>query len=339
MSDSGHLLDALKGRQPDDDDPEHRLASQWLNAAEGPSSIEREAAARRARFRRPASSAEAGEADAGAAEEHGAPLEAVPAALPAEESGEVRRTRIVAAPEATRPKADEPKRSAFAGLGAMRQAVSSALGSGRAKATPAAAPAAAPASERSSASPRASAAKPRGKVQLSHSEALLFVLVALIVVLSAYVIGKNGTRESQAGAPSLLSRVAPEGGPGGGEKGDPKQKVDPPTPPPGPEEGPEGPKKNPEAQPAAAWGVRVTSYADKAEAEKQAGVFREGLAAGEEITLVERPGRRGPEYHLFVGRSEKKEDPALAALLEKFRTVARNGGQKPYARSAEIQGF
>jgi hypothetical protein len=321
MSDSGHLLDALKGRPPEDEDPEHRLASQWAHTPDEPSSIQREAAARRARFRRPA-----GSSDGTAAEANAVPAEPE-AASPMEEAGEVRRTRIVAAPEATRPKADEPKRSAFAGIGAMRQAVSSALGGGRAKASaPVAVAEAAP--ERSAPAARTSSAKPRGKVQLSHSEALLFVLVALIVVLSAYVIGKNGAGEAQAGSPALLSRVAESGG-----------GLKPESPKTNPEPKPEPPAPQPVPEAKVAWGIRITSYADKTEAEKQLGVFQKGLASGETLTLVERPGSRGPEFHLFAGRSEKKDDPALAALLEKFKTFARADGRKPYARSAEIQSF
>ncbi|MBK9384781.1 MAG: hypothetical protein IPN34_08210 [Planctomycetes bacterium] len=338
MSDSGHLLDALKGRQPEDEDPEHRLASQWRSTGDEPSSVEREAAARRARFRRPASSAEAASAEAAYAEAMEASVEDADAVLAAaEEAGEVRRTRIVAAPEATRPKADEPKRGAFAGLGAMRQAMSSALGGGRARGSAKGSAPVAVAelpSERLAPAPRPSGAKARGKVQLSHSEALLFVLVALIVVLSAYVIGKNGTGEAQAGGPAPLSRVAEDGPkPKDPKDKNPKEIV---VPAPAPEPGPVNP---PAPLAKVSWGVRITSYLDKAEAEKQLGVFQKGLAAGETLQLVERANARGSEFHLFVGQSEKKEDPALAALLEKFRTFAHKDGRKPYARSAEIQSF
>jgi hypothetical protein len=337
MSDSGHLLDALRGRQPDDEDPERRLASQWSQVPGGPSSIEREAALRRARLRRPAGNG--GEADGGELRS----AEVAPSSgayAPEAEPTEVKRTRIAAAPEPTRPRADEPKRGAFGRLGSFGSAVASAFAAGRSSGEVPVAPArgagAAPDASGAVAAPAsapARGAKPptRGKVQLSHSEALLFVLVALVVVLSAYVIGKNTAGETLAGErPPALSRTEGDGVTPKPVAIERRPIVVPPQ-----------PEPKPVVPPSASesWGVSIAWYRERAEAEKQAGVLQKSLGLEQLPIVFDRQVGSTTQHHVVAGKFDKKEDPALAALLQKIRTFALSGDRKPYARSAELVSF
>lgn len=320
---SGHLLDALKGRQPDDDDPEQRLASRWRAASAEGSPEESEPEPRRSRFRR------SGEAIDPEATELGEPSP--------EELAAVKRTRVTSAPEATRGKADAPKPGALKRLGGMSRALASGFRGGReGAAAELEAPVEAAAGRKTTAEAGHGrvVASDRRKVQLTHSEALLFVLVALVVVLSAYVIGKNSAGTADAGErpPTLSSNVKDPGSQG---------RVDPGTRVPGPPPNPNVDDKNASSggtppAPAVVFGVRVTSYVDAEEAAKQAQVFREDLVpTGVPVEVIEREG----EFHLMVGRADKKDDPSLAALVDQFKNFARRSGLKPYAKSVEIQSF
>jgi len=328
---SGHLLDALKGRQPDDDDPEQRLASQWrAKPEEAAPSAENVESFRRSRWRRSSESA------AEEVEGDGSPsADAYEAS--GETAGAVRRTRITTAPGATRAKTDAPRRSsAMERLSGIRRAFATGFNPGSAKrsaAHPASSAERDPVAKDHRAAP---VSRIKRTVQLTHSEALLFVLVALVVVLSAYVVGKNSSGDDGQVPPALsnskraeldLRRKDAAAQP---QVQDPKENSAKPAVTPDPAAPP---------APAEAWGVRVTSYGDKDEAEKQREVFRSGLAKGSPVEIVEGQGPGGaPEFHLMVGRAAKKDDPALAALADQFRTLAL-GSKKPYARSVDIRSF